>query len=300
LKRTIAKGKFSKLCFVHVLISAWAVSNAFVFAGASYAADAPVNGAASPVQKPSATGGLKTTGTWHLKQTCAVLGDQDVIVSSKGIKIVDHSIGLTTVASAPDWIVTTYDTKSKTYSQVPIKSQKTYIPDKEFKVLGIRWQNLALDKEVALTDVARVQAQGYVTPNSFSEKQFKDRQRESADMQFVVSAKHCEATSLSVPKEAAQILSTYYSLPSKGAVPVQFRYHDLGGNFHNWLVTSNIQPADPVDYKPPIAPGFQNLPPHSISEQRHKKAPKQKSRRRKFLCCNHGINDRDSFLRAGN
>lgn len=266
MKHKTVKGKFPTLCFAHVLINTRAVSttallicNTFVFTGTSYAADAPVSGATAANQKPSATSAAKATGTWHLNQTCAVLGDQDVFVSSKGIKIVDRSIGLRTVASAPDWIVTTYDTRSKTYSQVPFKSQKTYIPDKEFKALGVRWQNLALDKELQSTDVAKVQSQGYVTPNSFSQKQLKDRERESADMQFVVSAKHCEATSLSVPKQAAQILSTYYSLPSKGAVPVQFRYHDLGGYFHNWLVTSSIQPVDPVDYKPPIASGFQKL-----------------------------------------
>jgi hypothetical protein len=220
------------------------------------AGSAPTTSA--PGTKPAGSATV-ATGTWQLYQTCAVLGDHDVYVSNKGIKIVDRSTGLTTVASAPNWVVTTYDTKSKTYSQVPLKSQKTYIPDKEFKVTGVKWQNLPLDKELQQTDVAKTPAQGYVTPPSFSEKQFKDRERESADMQFVVSAKYCEAKNIAIPKEVSQILSTYYALPNKGALPLQFRYHDLGGYFHNWLVTSSVQPAAAIDYKPPVAAGFQKL-----------------------------------------
>lgn len=267
MKRSNVKDRFSRRSFGaerrrilragSIGSGAILMSSLLVLALPTYAADLPAN-----PTSPSATGtgGSKlATGTWQLNQTCAVLGDQDVFVSSKGIKIVDRSIGLTTVASAPDWTVTTYDTRSKTYSQVPLKSQRTYIPDKEFIVLGVKWQNLTLDKEVQLTDVAKVPSQGYVTPNSFSEKQLKDRERESADMQFVVSAKHCEASNLSVPKEAAQVLATYYALPCKGSVPLQFRYHDLGGYFHNWLVTSSVQPVATVDYKPPVAAGFQKL-----------------------------------------
>lgn len=250
MKRTTAKRTPATAYSLPSAFTA-AVSVVVVFAGIS---NAGTSGANAGGTIPKAI-----TGTWLLKQTCAVLGDQDVFVSGKGIKIVDRSVGLTTVASSPDWIVTTYDTRSKTYSQVPLKAQGNYIPDKEFKAIGTRWQNLALEKEPQSTDVAKITSQGYVTPSSFSEKQLKDRERESADMQFVVSAKHCEATNLSVPKEAARILSTYYALPNKGGVPLQFRYHDLGGYFHNWLVTSNVEPVAAIDYKPPIASGFQKL-----------------------------------------
>lgn len=254
MKRTTQKRKPATTYSLRVLSAFTPALNVALFLACASNADTPPNGALALSAKPKTV-----TGTWHLNQTCAVLGDQDVFVSDKGIKIVDRSVNLTTVASSPDWIVTTYDTRSKTYSQVPLKAQRTYIPDKEFKVIGTRWQNLALEKEPQSTDVAKIPSQGYVTPSSFSEKQLKDRESESADMQFVVSAKHCEATNLSVPKEAARVLSTYYALPNKGGVPLQFRYHDLGGYFHNWLVTSNVEPVAAIDYKPPIASGFQKL-----------------------------------------
>jgi hypothetical protein len=95
----------------------------------------------------------------------------------------------------------------------------------------------------APTPVAGVQASTFKTPSSFTEKQLKDLEQESAATSFVKSARYCVAakSAIAVPQQAVRIACRFYHLPEKSGFPLQFKYYNLANNMSTWLFTSEIK-----------------------------------------------------------
>ncbi|MCA9803425.1 MAG: hypothetical protein KC777_15750 [Cyanobacteria bacterium HKST-UBA02] len=174
----------------------------------------------------------------RLSQTSGVLGDQEVSIRPDGIRIDDKTAGLVTVSRAPDWRVSVFDTRSRTACNVPLEKFTGYLPPSEFDTTGSRWASLPLEK-TGTTTVAGLPATTYLTPQSFTDKQQKDFEREFADSKFIRSAQLCIANDVKAPPQAISILSRFYGLPEKGGIPLQFKYNDLGGYLHVGLITTS-------------------------------------------------------------
>ena len=188
----------------------------------------------------------------YIYQTSGIIGDQDIYATNNGIKIVNKSSGLVTVAAAPDWIVTTYHDNSRLKCQVPLSSFSGYIPKAAFEETGCRWDNLPLVKS-EVKEVANLPSQVYTTSNNFTEKQLKDWQLQFADSKFIKSARYCVSSNLKLPDKALSVLCKFYGLAKKGGVPLEFKYHDLGGNLHTGLITTSQRSlkAESISLKAP-------------------------------------------------
>ncbi len=188
----------------------------------------------------------------YIYQTSGIIGDQDIYATNNGIKIVNKSSGLVTVAAAPDWKVTTYHDNSRLTCQVPLSSFSGYIPKAAFEETGCRWDNLPLVKS-EVKEVANLPSQVYTTSNNFTEKQLKDWQLQFADSKFIKSARYCVSSNLKLPDKALSVLCKFYGLAKKGGVPLEFKYHDLGGNLHTGLITTSQRSlkAESISLKAP-------------------------------------------------
>ncbi|MBK9141332.1 MAG: hypothetical protein IPM23_02475 [Candidatus Melainabacteria bacterium] len=185
-----------------------------------------------PARVPAADRSLR------LSQTSGVLGDQEVSIRADGIRIDDKTTGLVTVSRAPEWRVRVFDTKSRTGCNVPLEKFTGYLPASEYDATGSRWTALPLEK-TGTTTVAGLSATTYLTPQSFTDKQQKDFEREFADSRFIRSAQLCIASDFKAPPQVISVLSRFYGLPDKGGIPLQFKYNDLGGYLHVGLITTS-------------------------------------------------------------
>ncbi|HZT35018.1 MAG TPA: hypothetical protein VFA15_03790 [Nitrososphaera sp.] len=194
-----------------------------------------------------------------LLQTCGVLGDQEIFITSDKVRVSDLATGLTTISAAPDWKVLTFDNKTKTYAESALNNYRGYIQDQEFVDPGIRWPKLPLtaDKPAA---IAGENASCYTTPPSFSEKQTKDWQQESASPTFAKDARYCVSTHLSTDKHVSAFLARFYQLPEKDGLPLQFKYHTIKGDLNTWLFTTAIKKGSAPAIRAAVPVGFTRLP----------------------------------------
>lgn len=174
----------------------------------------------------------------HLYQTSGVLGDQDVFLSNNGLKIIDLTSGLTTSAQAPSWNVTVFDKTTRTTCTVSLDKFEGYVPKSEFESTGSKWYMLPFEQD-GTTTIADINSITFTTPATFTDKQQKDFEREFADSKFIKSAQYCISKDIKAPRQAISILCRFYGLPEKGGVPLQFKYHDLGGYLHVGLITTS-------------------------------------------------------------
>lgn len=204
---------------------------------------------AAPAPAQSAEGG------WNLSQTCGVLGDLEVFINQKKIRITDVATGIVTSSYAPDWKVVTVDQKTKSFAESPLNNFKGYIEDREFVDPGTRWVALPLEPDQP-TKIAGVDAVSFKTPPTFSEKQIKDWTQESASSTFAKSARYCVAKNIAVPKQATEVLCRFYQLPVKTSLPLQFKYYNVANNLNTWLFTTRVSPGTDFGAGDSIPPGF--------------------------------------------
>ena len=178
---------------------------------------------------------------FYVYQTSGIIGDQDIYVTDYGIKIENKSSGLITIANSPGWEVLTFHERSRTICKQPLDKFRGYIAEKEFVSTGQEWSKLPLSK-TETGSVANINANVFLTPNSFTEKQIKDWSQQFADSKFIKSAKYCVSSDLKIPTKAITTLCRFYGTADKGGLPLEFKYHDLGGNLHVGLITSMVKP----------------------------------------------------------
>lgn len=183
--------------------------------------------------------GKAITGPYqHLYQTSGVLGDQDVFLSNNGLKIIDLTSGLTTCAHAPNWNVTVFDKTTRTTCTVSLDKFEGYLPKSEFESTGSKWYTLPFEQDGTIT-IAGINSITYTTTATFSDKQQKDFEREFADSKFIKNAQYCISKDIKASRQAISILCHFYGVPEKGGIPLQFKYHDLGGYLHVVLITTS-------------------------------------------------------------
>lgn len=215
-------------------------------------------GKPGPTAKPAQTTVPATTPTsdkpapakgdsgWYLYQTSGVFGDQDVHISKNGIRIVDRKSGLTVLSKAPKWNVLAINPKAKTYCSTDTSKYVGMTPPEVLTRCGAGTAKIPFVKE-SRTQVAGVDAQALITPKTYEQQQEKALKNESASPYFIRNARFVVADKVTVPPQAAKILSLHYDVPTPAAgVPADMKYFDLKGNLHIVLVTSTIQSA-PVD-----------------------------------------------------
>ena len=193
-----------------------------------------------------------------LYQTSGIIGDQNVFISENSIKIVDKSFDLITIARAPDWKVTTYHKKSRTICSLPLSSFNGYISQKEFDSTGQSWSDLPFVKSNT-KDIAGLDATVFITPGSFVNKQLKDFDRQFADSKFIKSARYCVSNNLSINPKVRTILCKFYGLADKGGLPLEFKYHDLRGDMHIGLITSQTKINSSLDTRFDVPSGYKKV-----------------------------------------
>lgn len=215
----------------------------------------------------------------YIYQTSGILGDQDVFVSQNGIKIINKSTNLVTVARAPRWNVTTYHEKTKTLCTEPLARFNGYISEKEFVSTGKFWSKLPLKKSNTNT-IAGISSLIYITPQEFTKNQIKDWSRQFADSKFIKSARYCVSENLNIPAKAKSVLCKFYGLKNLGGVPLEFKYHDLGGYLHVGLTTSSQEKIDSKKIDLSIPSNFKKVKNHktllSISQDNKTKVRKRR------------------------
>lgn len=196
--------------------------------------------------------------TYVIEQTCGVLGDHTVVASNSSIKITDKVTGMVTWAQTPDWKVLTVDPKNKVYSETPLDSFKSYIPDSEFVDPGNRWVTLPFESQPT-TKVAGQDASVYKTPVSFDEERQKAWTQESASMTFTRKAQYCVSQKITLPPQEFRILCRFYELPEKGGLPLDFRYYSMAGHMTTWLFTNSVKQTKSEVPAMAIDPAFQKV-----------------------------------------
>ncbi|MBX9671448.1 MAG: hypothetical protein K2X93_27915 [Candidatus Obscuribacterales bacterium] len=198
------------------------------------------------------------TSTYILEQTCGVLGDHTVVASSKSIKITDKLTGMITCAQAPDWKVLTIDPKNRVYSETPLDSFRSYIPDNEFVDPGNRWITLPFENNPP-SKIAGQDVSVFKTPASFDEERQKAWTQESASMTFTRKAQYCVSQKIAVPPQEFRILCRFFELPEKGGIPLDFRYYSMAGHMSTWLFTSAINQTTNNEPFATVDPSFQKV-----------------------------------------
>ena len=174
----------------------------------------------------------------YLYQTSGIIGDQDIYITETGVRIENKTSGLVSIARAPSWKVTTFHEGSKSICSLPLQSFQGYIPEKAFLETGAIWDTIPFEKSDH-KEIAGTAATVYTTSSAFTEKQLTDWQREFADSKFIKGARYCVAEKLEVNQKARSVILRFYRLADKGGLPLEFKYNDLGGNFHTGLITSS-------------------------------------------------------------
>ena len=106
------------------------------------------------------------------------------------------------------------------------------------------------------------------TPKSFVDKQIKDKEHESADPRFVQSAQMLVAEKVTLPVEAATVLSRFYGVPLQRSMPLQFKYISCRGDLNTILLTSEMKPVKLTAADFEIPKGYKTVTDFSKLEDR--------------------------------
>lgn len=176
-------------------------------------------------------------------QTSSTMGDQDTYVTNSAVKIADRSHGTVVVATAPTWKVYAYNTRTKRICSFTSPKTFTGLGDKLATVTGgVTLFNIPL-KQTGKTVLHGISALELQTPKSFVDKQIKDKEHESADPRFVQSAQMLVAEKVTLPLEAATVISRFYGVPMQRLMPLQFKYISCRGDLNTILLTSDLKPV---------------------------------------------------------
>lgn len=211
---------------------------------------------------------------YYIYQTSGIVGDQDIYITRDGIKIVNKTSGLVTIARAPLWKVVTFHDRTKSICTEPLTTFKGYIPSKEFVSTGSSWAALPFIKSDNKL-ISGINSTVFTTPNSFTTKQLKDWQREFADSKFIKSARYCVSSDLNTSPKIRTAVCKFYGLADKGGLPLEFKYHDLGGNLHVGLITTTIKKISEASIDCAIPEGYKIVKDH---RELHKLATANKTR----------------------
>lgn len=176
-------------------------------------------------------------------QTSSTMGDQDTYVTNSAVKIADRSHGTVVVATAPTWKVYAYNTRTKRICSFTSPKTFTGLGNKLATVTGgVTLFNIPL-KQTGKTVLHGISSLELQTPKSFVDKQIKDKEHESADPRFVQSAQMLVAEKVTLPLEAATVISRFYGVPMQRLMPLQFKYISCRGDLNTILLTSDLKPV---------------------------------------------------------
>lgn len=176
-------------------------------------------------------------------QTSSTMGDQDTYVTNSAVKIADRSHGTVVVATAPTWKVYAFNTRTKRICSFTSPKTFTGLGNKLATVTGgVTLFNIPL-KQTGKTMLHGISSLELQTPKSFVDKQIKDKEHESADPRFVQSAQMLVAEKVTLPLEAATVISRFYGVPMQRSMPLQFKYISCRGDLNTILLTSDLKPV---------------------------------------------------------
>ncbi len=196
---------------------------------------------------------------YYSYQTSSTMGDQDTYVTNSAVKIADRSHGTVVVATAPQWKVFAFNTRTKRICSFTSPRTFTGIGNKLATVTGgVTLYNIPL-KPTSKTVLHGINAIELQTPKSFVDKQIKDKEHESADPRFVQSAQMLVAEKVTLPVEAATVLSRFYGVPLQRSMPLQFKYISCRGDLNTILLTSEMKPVKLVAADFEIPKGYKTV-----------------------------------------
>lgn len=192
---------------------------------------------------------------YALYQTSSIMGDHDVFVGPRGVKIMDRKVGMGIAATAPEWQVKCFNgTTRRIYTTTMTKYHGI---EHEIRALagGTTLKNLPFKQSKSYTADGIV-INEYKTTKQFESKQEKDLGRESADPLFVKSALMETVPKSGVPRQAAVLISRFYGIPESGDLPLKFSYINLKGDLHSILVLNSARKIKTSPDNFAIPPGY--------------------------------------------
>lgn len=202
--------------------------------------------------KTSTPVALDSKNSFRLMQHSEPSGEDEVLISPLGIKIVNLRNKYVSLLPKPFTEVYSYSFKTKKIFHGPLKDHKSPYGN-----------SMALLKSVTFDDIktTKFKEASYKGCSAIYSKIPKDvmaqRQKEKSDGDLVSNAPRLfemvSSSKLNVPQAAGRFLYHYYGLPEKPGLPLQIEYTSFAKKTHHYLTTDKIETKSfqPTDFAPP-------------------------------------------------
>ncbi|HEY9679043.1 MAG TPA: hypothetical protein V6C76_13620 [Drouetiella sp.] len=192
----------------------------------------------------SATSARADEKGWVLSQKSTTLGDQYMYISPNGLKCVNPRIGVAMVTHAPDWNITMFNDKTRSYYQTTLDGYKAKLAQRGLTsdLASRQWTRATSGTIAGMKATQYVMRGGTIVRNS----------RNGAKTSSVSAADYWVSDDIQVPSRLGELLSSAYGLPMTQNVPLRLESTDAKGP-HNMLETFSMQVAN-------IPTGYFNCP----------------------------------------
>ncbi len=202
--------------------------------------------------KPSAPVVLDGKNSFRLMQHSEPSGEDEILISPLGIKIINLRNQYVSLLPKPFTEVYSYSLKTKKIFHGPLKDHKSPYGN-----------SMALLKSVTFDDIktTKFKEATYKGCSAIYSKIPKDamaqRQKEKSEGDLVSNAPRLfemvSSSKLNVPQATGRFLYHYYGLPAKPGLPLQVEYTSFARKTHHYLTTDKIETKSfqPTDFAPP-------------------------------------------------
>lgn len=175
-----------------------------------------------------------------LKQESRVTGSQNVYIAARAVRIDNQKTGTTIVCRAPDWDVDIYNKRNRTTYHCAAQEFKAVFFNLLTKLYreafaSVKWKKAGTE----------VRSGEEITKFSVP----LDIKHSRLDMLRgdITGAEYFVGTGFKLPSKVCNVMSTYYSMPLMGKVPIQCTFYGVGGETLNALSTKEIKKIVVVD-----------------------------------------------------
>ncbi len=202
--------------------------------------------------KTSTPVALDGKNSFRLMQHSQPSGEDEILISPLGIKIVNLRNKYVSLLPKPFTEVYSYSFKTKKIFHGPLKDHKSPYGN-----------SMALLKSVTFDDIKTIRFKEApykgcsATYSKISQEEMVQRQKQKSDGDLVSNAPRLfemvSSSKLNVPQAAGRFLYHYYGLPAKPGLPLQVEYTTFSQKTHHYLTTDKIEAKSfkPADFAPP-------------------------------------------------
>jgi hypothetical protein len=188
---------------------------------------------------------------WLLKQSGLIMGAYDVYVSDAGLRAHSLKSKLVIIAKPPDWRIIAYNADAKTTWTGSIDQFHPTASGQRFLTMasGIPALNAAiLPQHREYTELGLKGIQFY-TDTHWEEAQKALLRRNLITKDYPAQATYFGATSIAKVAPPCKILEHLFDVPSKGLVPIAYRFKKLSDGKQDVLTTLSAKEiVPPVDW----------------------------------------------------